>query len=167
VVHVVDNCNYKSTISIIKSAKAEQPPKEEEHEKENRSITFDSIENWKGILEQGDLSEIKREIKTYNRDINAVSEDGLRPLHTVCCEGHVDCAKFLLEMGAEINCIDKDRWTPLHCAACLSNLPLVELLIKHGADLNALSVDGESPADVAEDVKMICIFTNDGNPYFH
>lgn len=39
------------------------------------------------------------------------------PLHIAALHGHVDCAKYLLEKGAEIECKDADGRTPLVAAA--------------------------------------------------
>lgn len=38
-------------------------------------------------------------------------------LHISALHGHVDCAKYLIEQGAEIDCKDSDGRTPLVAAA--------------------------------------------------
>uniref|UniRef100_A0A8I3SA04 Ankyrin repeat domain 26 n=1 Tax=Canis lupus familiaris TaxID=9615 RepID=A0A8I3SA04_CANLF len=49
----------------------------------------------------------------------------------------VECARFLLEHGADPNIMDNEGNTALHYATLMENLPMAEKLLLHKADIEA------------------------------
>ena len=45
-----------------------------------------------------------------------MAEDGVTPLHTACCNGHVDVVKCLIAAGCNKDAVMLDGATPLHLA---------------------------------------------------
>ncbi|XP_037537689.1 ankyrin repeat and SOCS box protein 10 [Nematolebias whitei] len=86
----------------------------------------------------------------YGANANAVTEDGLMPLHTCTCPESLECAKYLLEYGAAISgrSLDEDD-TPLHVAARNGLLGHVELYLRYGADVNKQNDEGLTPLNAA------------------
>ena len=71
---------------------------------------------------------------------------GMTPLHVASSRGHIDLAKFLIEIGADINAPDEDGETPLHRALSQKgNYAMARLLIENNADLADRAVGGNSP----------------------
>ncbi|XP_062847919.1 ankyrin repeat and SOCS box protein 10 [Trichomycterus rosablanca] len=86
----------------------------------------------------------------YGANANAVTEDGLMPLH-VCTEPEsLECAKHLIQFGAVINgrSIDEND-TPLHVAARHGLPAHVDLYLRHGADLERQNDEGQTPLNAA------------------
>lgn len=84
-------------------------------------------------------------------DPNRTDDAGRSCLHLSCLVGSEECAKLLLEHGADPNMWDSltDRKaTPLHCAASAKSLACVKVLIAHGADVNA-GLNDRSPLHYA------------------
>ncbi|PHH53864.1 Glycerophosphodiester phosphodiesterase gde1 [Ceratocystis fimbriata CBS 114723] len=67
-------------------------------------------------------------------DLNWRDKSGETSLHLAARYDHVDCARILLDGGAEIEATESIyAWTPLHVAAVDGKMASVELLVKHGA----------------------------------
>ena len=64
-----------------------------------------------------------------------------------CYKPSLECAKAMLEHGADPNTVNKDHYSVLsmHCNAYSINLEIVELLLRHGADVNHADKDGCTP----------------------
>ncbi|KAF9796715.1 hypothetical protein SFRURICE_008125 [Spodoptera frugiperda] len=84
-------------------------------------------------------------------DPNRTDDAGRSCLHLSCLVGSEECAKLLLEHGADPNMWDSStdrKATPLHCAASAKSLACVKVLIAHGADVNA-GLNDRSPLHYA------------------
>ncbi|XP_075982691.1 transient receptor potential channel pyrexia isoform X2 [Anticarsia gemmatalis] len=71
---------------------------------------------------------------------NKTDDAGRTCLHLSCLVGSAECARLLLEHGADPNMWDSSndrKATPLHCAASAKSLACVKVLIYFGADVNA------------------------------
>ncbi|KAL0966222.1 hypothetical protein UPYG_G00292510 [Umbra pygmaea] len=86
----------------------------------------------------------------HGANANAVSEDGLMPLHMCTRPESLECAKYLLQFGASINrqSLDEDN-TPLHVAAQNGLLGHVELYLNYGASLDKKNYDHVTPLNAA------------------
>lgn len=73
-------------------------------------------------------------------DIDAVSFNGLTPLHAAVKLGYGHIVKYLVEHGADIEKLYKPNGaTALHFAAAHGYEGIIKILIQHGADFNATS----------------------------
>ena len=95
-------------------------------------------------------------------DVNALNEDGQRPLHTAA-GGWQDCPELcsiLLEYHAKIDAVDKDGNQPLHLACKRGHTRTSHLLLFNGADVNTLNENGQTPLHTAaggwEDCPELC-----------
>ncbi|XP_066538704.1 ankyrin repeat and SOCS box protein 10 [Hoplias malabaricus] len=79
----------------------------------------------------------------YGANANAVTEDGLMPLHVCTDLDSLECAKHLVQFGAAINgrSLDENN-TPLHVAARHGLPAHVELYLRHGAALERQNDEG-------------------------
>lgn len=77
-------------------------------------------------------------------DMNSVS-GGERPLHRAIQDNYFQCAKVLLDHGADINGLTSQSNTPLHYAYMWGNMDMVEWLIKCGADKRITNSSGQRP----------------------
>ncbi|XP_062456949.1 ankyrin repeat and SOCS box protein 9 isoform X2 [Rhea pennata] len=69
------------------------------------------------------------------------------PLYVACENQQVNCAKKLLESGANVNS-GKGLDSPLHAAARICSPELVTLLIDFGADIWVKNADGKRPMEL-------------------
>ena len=60
-------------------------------------------------------------------------DDGATPLFIACQEGHLECARLLLEAGAAVNQASDDGATPLFVACHEGHLEVAKLLSSYGA----------------------------------
>lgn len=66
------------------------------------------------------------------RGVNARDEKGRTALHFACGMASGECARLLLEAGADVEIRDKDGFTAMHMAAGYGRGHCIELLLKHG-----------------------------------
>ncbi|CAG9861443.1 unnamed protein product [Phyllotreta striolata] len=57
-----------------------------------------------------------------------------RPLHIAALHGHTECAKYLLEQGAEVQVFDEEGRTPLIAAAQYGQTQIVDILLTCNID---------------------------------
>ncbi|OXB80361.1 UNVERIFIED_CONTAM: hypothetical protein H355_012794 [Colinus virginianus] len=69
------------------------------------------------------------------------------PLYVACENQQVDCARKLLESGANVNS-GKGLESPLHAAARSCSAELVMLLIDFGADIWAKNAESKRPMEL-------------------
>ncbi|XP_074543858.1 ankyrin repeat and SOCS box protein 10 isoform X1 [Halichoeres trimaculatus] len=86
----------------------------------------------------------------HGANANAVSEDGLMPLHVCTSPESLECAKYLLQYGAAINgrTIDEDD-SPLHVAARNGLPDHVDLYLRYGAFVDRQNDEGLTPLNAA------------------
>jgi hypothetical protein len=83
--------------------------------------------------------------------IDAITTDGMQPMHLACRRYHKESVKVLLSHGINVNEVNKSGFTPLHIA---SNGPkdspeICELLLQFDAKIDALTEDGSQPLHLA------------------
>ncbi|XP_018318975.1 uncharacterized protein LOC108732588 isoform X2 [Agrilus planipennis] len=71
------------------------------------------------------------------------------PLHIAALHGHTECAKYLLEKGAEINYQDAEGRTPLIAAAQNGQTHVIDVLISYKADVTLYDNNGNTALHLA------------------
>ncbi|KAE8290822.1 Ankyrin repeat and SOCS box protein 16 [Larimichthys crocea] len=86
----------------------------------------------------------------HGANANAVSEDGVMPLHVCTSPESFECAKYLLQYGAAINgrSIEEED-TPLHVAAKNGLPDHTELYLRYGAAVDKKNYEGLTPLNAA------------------
>ncbi len=74
---------------------------------------------------------------------------GLTPLLYAVRENCLDCAKALLEHGADLHLPDPDGIAPLTLAMMNKNWDIAKFLVEAGADVNQWDIYGQAPLHVA------------------
>ena len=80
---------------------------------------------------------------------------GLTPLLYAAREGCVDCARALIDAGAELNLPDPEGIAPLLLAILNQRFDVAALLVEQGADPNAFDFWGRGPLYAAADLNTI------------
>ena len=78
--------------------------------------------------------------------VNAMADNGDRPLNTAAGAGDAAITKFLLEHGADANLPSRSGTTPLHDAALHGDAEAIGLLLAHGARIDTPALDDGSTA---------------------
>lgn len=81
-------------------------------------------------------------------DVNAIGKNKFTLLHFAVFNNSVECAKLLLEGGAETNRKESCGWTPLQVAAYRQCIDCVKLLIDYDADYNIIDKRGLSISEL-------------------
>ena len=65
--------------------------------------------------------------------------------------GHVDCAKVLIQNGTNVNAVDIWKQSALHVAARNGHVDVdvVSVLLRNGASINAVDKDNDTPLHIA------------------
>ena len=79
---------------------------------------------------------------------NLLDSEEESALLLACASGHFECARLLLEGGADVN-LGADKFTPLMGASRHGSLALVDLLLKYGASPELRSERWETARDIA------------------
>jgi ankyrin repeat protein len=80
---------------------------------------------------------------------------GFTPLLYAARRGCVECARALLDAGADVNLTDPDRVTPLLLATLNLNFDTAALLLERGADVNKWDTWGRTPLYAAVDMNTL------------
>lgn len=92
-------------------------------------------------VEQGDTEQVKsilaRNPKAYNTRLFKETE----ALGRACAYGQTECARVLIEYGADVNRNKEAEWGPLHSACSNGQVACVQLLIDHGAHIDEVTDD--------------------------
>lgn len=103
---------------------------------------------------RGDAAEIAR-LLDAGADINAAGGFwGNTALGWAADQGHLDCARLLLDRGAKIDAPNSLGWSPLVNAILGNRAPIVELLLEKGASTTLKDGSGRTPLDNALNYKM-------------
>ena len=109
-------------------------------------------------IAKGDPTDVRNHL-LLGADANQKNKQGWTPLHFCAVRGKTECARVLIENGAEIDPLTGTQKTPLHFAAERNFLPLVKLLVESGANLSACDNEGWSPLHYAAEKDRIEIAT--------
>ena len=128
-----------------------------------RKISFpaDSIIN--AVIQDGDVQELLQILRHQRSevDLNQANHVGLTALHHAVLTNNLDSVKLLLSYGADVRVQDVYGFSPLHTSAALGFVQITSLLIVFGADVFSLTKQKELPVDVAKDISVIRILTNE------
>uniref|UniRef100_A0A8C8S6B9 Ankyrin repeat domain 13B n=1 Tax=Pelusios castaneus TaxID=367368 RepID=A0A8C8S6B9_9SAUR len=75
--------------------------------------------------------ELDRELSTQQVDIEQLDPRGRTPLHLATTLGHLDCARVLLQHGADVGKENRSGWTVLQEAVSTCDLELVQLVLRY------------------------------------
>ena len=90
----------------------------------------------------------------FNRTVNN-NGGGLPPLMYAARENCLECARILIEAGADVNQTSRYGWTPLLSAIKNSHYKMAKLLLDHGANPNIADKGGWNPLYLAVDNRNI------------
>lgn len=110
------------------------------------------------------VGEARRVAELLERDHAAAQSfagDGFTALQLACFFAEPECARLLLERGANVEAVSKNgmELRPLHAAAAGRSLPCVELLLEHGADPNSQQHGGWTALHAAVNNKDAAMIT--------
>lgn len=91
------------------------------------------------------------------KDLN---KGGFTALLYAAREGCVDCARALVEAGADKDLADPERVTPLNMALLNLHYDLAAYLIEAGADINKWDLFGRAPIYMAADTNTLPVMGN-------
>jgi ankyrin repeat protein len=82
----------------------------------------------------------------------ARTDDDFTALHYAAFFGDAECARLLVEHGADVNAFADNELGVhvLNSAAAARNAAVARILLEHGANPNALTRSGHSPLDAAK-----------------
>ncbi|MDP3070400.1 MAG: ankyrin repeat domain-containing protein [Opitutaceae bacterium] len=89
-------------------------------------------------------------------NVNRRNAHGYTPLHCSVATPSAkpdlqrECARLLLDRGAEVAALDHEGGTPLMSAAWFGCLPAVQLLLERGASASTMNKRGQTAADLAQ-----------------
>ena len=89
-------------------------------------------------LFHANIEDIVAQLKEGQLDFKTTISLGLFPLHEAVACGLLDCAKSLIELGAELTQETPDGLTPLEVAVMAGNFDAAALLIQHGAPVDRI-----------------------------
>ncbi|XP_068126437.1 ankyrin repeat domain-containing protein 13B isoform X2 [Hyperolius riggenbachi] len=75
--------------------------------------------------------ELEKELPERQDQIEQVDPRGRTPLHLATTLGHLECAKVLLNHGADVSKENRSGWTVLQEAVSTRDLELVRLILRH------------------------------------
>src|SRR6476660_5565907 len=90
--------------------------------------------------------------RTLNQGtVNAFAYDGWTPLHLAAFFGHRECARLLLDAGADVGATSSNgmRNTPLHAATAGKHADVALLLLEQGADPLTTDSGGYTALEIA------------------
>jgi hypothetical protein len=78
-------------------------------------------------------------------NINGVNREGQSPLSRPAWNGHPDCCRSLVILGADVNGANSDGETPVFLAAGQGHDHCLHILFELGADINTADNNGTTP----------------------
>jgi len=82
----------------------------------------------------GSLSTVKRKLKYFYADVNALNRDGVSALHCAAYQGNVKMAQLLFEYGSDVNKANTSGDLPLATAMRHRNYDVVKLMLDKGVN---------------------------------
>lgn len=82
-------------------------------------------------------------------DLNAIDQEGKKPLHRAAASGNVGVINALIELGASVYARAEDGRRPLHEAAINGHVAAIDTLVKHGAGFYYQDENGYTALELA------------------
>lgn len=133
--------DYLSPLNVIKQHKSST--------KQTGNQIFSDADRTLAAAESGELALLKDLITKEPNLVHSKDIDGYTALHRASYNNHVECARYLLDSGADIHAKTNDGWEPIHSASKWCNVDIIELLLQRGADINSQSSGGNTPLHLA------------------
>ncbi|KAL8583819.1 hypothetical protein ACOMHN_040288 [Nucella lapillus] len=158
----------------LSAADAAQPDVPTANPRRRISFAADSVLT--AVIQDGDTAELVRILtgrhgpglvqlpragEVRGVDVCQTNHVGLTALHQAVLANNLDAAKLLLCHGADVNAQDVHGFSPLHTAAACGYLPLTSLLVVFGADVFAVTGDQELAVDVAKDLPVVRLLSQE------
>jgi ankyrin repeat protein len=112
------------------------------------------VENGAKVNVRGTSREWERRITAEPRPKD-LQRGGFSPLLYAAREGCLECARHLVQAGADINLTDPDRTTPLVLSLMNMRFDTAAYLISAGADVDKWDLYGRSPLYAAVDLSTL------------
>jgi len=106
------------------------------------------------VNERSALTNFDRQVTSEPR-MQARPAGAFTPLLYAARKGCLDCAKYLVDAGADVNLTDPDGVTPMLLATLNLNFDVAELLLKHGTDVDKWDTWGRSALYAAVDMNTL------------
>ncbi|XP_048259209.1 protein phosphatase 1 regulatory subunit 27-like [Haliotis rufescens] len=134
-----------------------------------RKISFPPDSVLTAIIQDGDIAELTRILQASSPcvDVNTGSHTGLTALHHGVLSNNLDAVKLLLTHGARVNTQDIHGFTPLHTASACGFLQVASMLLLYGADVFALTRQSELPIDLAKDIGVVRLISEEMTRQIH
>lgn len=134
-----------------------------------RRISFSADSVLTAVVQDADTTELVRILTNHADEIrvNQVNHVGLTALHHGVLSNNLDAVKLLLCNGADVNVQDVHGFSPLHTAAACGFTQMASLLLLYGADVFSLTTQRETPIDVAKDIGVIRLLSEEMRRHFH
>lgn len=128
-----------------------------------RKISFppDSVLN--AVIQDADISELVKILRNKRGKVNINQQNhvGLSALHQAVLSNNLDAVKMLLTHGSDVNAQDVNGFSPLHTASACGFIQISSLLLVFGADVFLLNKHAEYPIDVAKDLNIVRLLSEE------
>jgi ankyrin repeat protein len=112
----------------------------------SHDVMFNRVMDRLKAAQEGDLPQLRVALTADNVNVVDVGHSWTA-LHYAANNGHDECVKFCIEMGANVNAHDRYGWTPLHLAP---NIPVLRTLLDaSGTIVDAKNNHGWTPLRIA------------------
>ncbi|KAK3736891.1 hypothetical protein RRG08_000636 [Elysia crispata] len=128
-----------------------------------RRISFSADSVLSAVVQDADTTELARILGAHGEEIrvNQVNHVGLTALHHGVLSNNLDTVKLLLCNGADVDAQDVHGFSPLHTAAACGFTQVASLLLIFGADAFALTAQREMPIDVARELNVVRLLSEE------
>uniref|UniRef100_A0A8C9R7W1 Ankyrin repeat domain 13B n=1 Tax=Scleropages formosus TaxID=113540 RepID=A0A8C9R7W1_SCLFO len=75
--------------------------------------------------------QLEKELSVEQVDVEAIDPRGRTPLHLAVTLGHLECARLLLQHGADVSKENRSGWTVLQEAVCTRDPEMVRLVLRY------------------------------------
>ncbi|GFO25925.1 protein phosphatase 1 regulatory subunit [Plakobranchus ocellatus] len=128
-----------------------------------RRISFSADSVLSAVVQDADTTELARILGAHGDEIrvNQVNHVGLTALHHGVLSNNLDAVKLLLCNGADVDAQDVHGFSPLHTAAACGFTQVASLLLLFGADAFALTAQREMPIDLARELGVVRLLSEE------
>lgn len=109
--------------------------------------------------EGGSLPVLRMLFESFGLDVRTcVNREFKTCLHCACQNGQYECAKYLLDSGADPDALKRNRWTPLMHAVAKGHERVAKLLLRYGAKIDERNKEDATALYVAcRDGRIKCV----------